>query len=93
VLDDTILRGGNMSEKTGNHSSTLVTVIFCEPSVASTIAALLRGGFADDDIHAFGILEGHAPAAREFVLAIGLPSDVVDFLGLLTRELFCLQFA
>jgi hypothetical protein len=31
--------------------------IFCEPfSVASTIAALLRGGIADHDIQAFGIL-------------------------------------
>jgi hypothetical protein len=69
-----------MFEKKGNNSSTLVTAIFCEPfSVASIITALLRSGFADHDIQAFGILEGHAPAIREFLFAIGLPSDVVDF--------------
>jgi len=58
----------------------LVTGIFCEPfSAANAIAALLRRGFADHDIHAVGVLEGHAPAVSEFLLAIGLPSDVAAF--------------
>jgi hypothetical protein len=71
-----------MFQRTGKNSSMLVTAIFCEPfSVASTIAALLHSDFADDDIHAFSILEGHAPAVREFLLAIGLPGVVVDFYG------------
>jgi hypothetical protein len=69
-----------MLDKTASNSSRLVAAIFCEPfSVASASAALLRGGFADCDIHAVGILEGHSAAVTEFLLAIGLPSDVVDF--------------
>jgi hypothetical protein len=68
-----------MFGETGSNSPTLVTAIFCEPfSVASAIAGLLRSGFADHDIHAVGILEGHAPVI-EFLLAIGLPNDVAAF--------------
>ena len=69
-----------MFGETGSNSATLVTAIFCEPfSVASAIAGLLRSGFADRDIHAVGVLEGHTPAVSEFLLAIGLPSDVAAF--------------
>ena len=64
----------------GSNSPMLVTGIFCEPfSAASAIAGLLRSGFADHDIQAVGVLEGHAPAVSEFLLAIGLPSDVAAF--------------
>jgi len=69
-----------MFGETGRNSATLVTAIFCEPfSVASAIAGLLRSGFADRDIHAVGVLEGHTPAVSEFLIAIGLPSDVAAF--------------
>src|SRR5689334_13408810 len=69
-----------MFQRTGKNSSMLVTAIFCEPfSVASTIAALLRGGIADHDIQAFGILQGHAPAIREFLDGSGLPGGVAEF--------------
>jgi len=69
-----------MFGETGRNSATLVTAIFCEPfSVASAIAGLLRSGFADRDIHAVGVLEGHAPAVSEFLIAIGLPSEVAAF--------------
>jgi hypothetical protein len=68
-----------MCGETGSNSTTLVTAIFCEPfSVASAIAGLLRSGFADHDIRAVGVLEGHAPVI-ELLLAIGLPSDVAAF--------------
>jgi hypothetical protein len=71
--------GSDMLEDKGNNSSTLVTAIFCEPfSIARTISALLRGGFADRDIHAFGALEGRIPELRALLLAIGVPSNVVD---------------
>ena len=57
-----------MFAETGSNSPTLVTAIFCEPfSVASAIAGLLQSGFADHDIHAVGVLEGHAPAVSEFL--------------------------
>jgi hypothetical protein len=69
-----------MLGETDSNSATLATAIFCEPfSVASAIAGLLRSGFADHDIHAVGVLEGHAPAVSEFLIAIGLPSDVAAF--------------
>ena len=69
-----------MFRETGSESPMLVTGIFWEPfSAANAIAALLRRGFADHDIHAVGVLEGHAPAISEFLLAIGLPSDVAAF--------------
>ena len=62
---------------TGNSTSTLVMGVFCEAfGAASAIASLLRSGFADHEIQAVGVLEGHAPAISEFLLAIGLPSDL-----------------
>jgi hypothetical protein len=69
-----------MFGETASHSSTLVTGVFCELfSAANAIAGLLRSGFADCDIHAVGVLEGHTPAVSEFLIAIGLPSDVAAF--------------
>jgi hypothetical protein len=69
-----------MFGETGSNLPTWVTGVFCEPfSAASAIAGLLRSGFADHDIHAVGVLEGHAPAVSEFLLAIGLPNDVAAF--------------
>lgn len=69
-----------MLEATGNNSSTLVTGIFWELfGAASAIAALLRRGFSDRHVHAVGVLEGHAPAASEFLHATGLPSDIAAF--------------
>jgi hypothetical protein len=69
-----------MSAEWRSKSPTLITGIFCEPfCAASAIAALLRSGFADADISAVGVLEGHAPAAREFFLVVGLSSPVAAF--------------
>jgi hypothetical protein len=69
-----------MFGETGSNSSTLVTGMFCEPfSAGSAIAGLLRSGFADHDIHAVGVLEGHAAAVSEFLFGIGLPSEVAAF--------------
>jgi hypothetical protein len=64
-----------MFGETGSDSPTLVTGIFCEPfSAANAIAALLRRGFADHDIHAVGVLEGHAPGCQR-VLACDWPAE------------------
>ena len=66
----------------GNESTAVVTGIFWEPfSAASAIAALLRQGFSDRNVHAVGVLEGHAPAVSEFLLATGLPSDIATLYG------------
>ena len=66
----------------GGNSPTFVTGIFWEPfGAASAIAALLRRGFSDRDVHAVGVFEGHAPAVSELLLAAGLPSDIMAFYG------------
>jgi hypothetical protein len=68
-----------MGGETGSNSTTWVTAVFCEPfSVASAVAGLLRSGFADHDIQAVGVLEGHAPV-NELLLAMGLPNEVAAF--------------
>lgn len=43
------------------------------------ISGLLRSGFTNQDIDVLGILEGHDPAVHDFLLAMGLPSEVVTF--------------
>jgi hypothetical protein len=69
-----------MSAEWRSKSPSLITGIFCEPfCAASAIAALLRSGFADADISAVGVLEGHAPAVREFFLGVGLSSHLAAF--------------
>src|ERR1700758_190200 len=71
-----------MLRETGDNASTLVTGIFWEPfSAASAIAALLRRGFSDRNVHAVVVLEGHAPAVSEFLLATGLPRDIAALYG------------
>jgi hypothetical protein len=58
-----------MLGETGSSTPTLVTGIFCEAfGAASAIAKLLRSGFADHEIQAVGVLQGHAPAVSEFLL-------------------------
>jgi hypothetical protein len=71
-----------MLEEKGNNSSTLVTAIFREPfSIAGTISAPWREGFADRNIHAFAAREGQIPELRALLAAIGVPSNVVDLYG------------
>ena len=66
----------------GSNSPSLVTGILWDAfSAGGIISELLRSGFADHDVNAIGVLEGHAPAVSEFLLAIGLPSDVAAFYG------------
>lgn len=68
---------GHMFASRRSNSRMLVSGIFCEPfSVANAIAGLLRSGFANNDIHAVGVLQGQVPAVSEFLLAIGLPIDL-----------------
>ena len=71
-----------MIGRTSNKSPTLVTGIFWEPfSAARAIAALLRRGFSDRNVHAVGVLEGHADALSEFLVAAGLSSDIAALYG------------
>jgi hypothetical protein len=71
-----------MLGETSSSTPTLVTGIFCEAfGAASAIAKLLRSGFADHEIQAVGVFEGHAPAVSEFLLAIGLPNKLAAYYG------------
>jgi hypothetical protein len=79
------LNGTNMQRSIGaisRNSPRLVTGIFWEVfSAASAITALLRNGFLDGDVHVVGVLEGNAAAISEFLLAVGLPSEIVNICG------------
>jgi len=59
----------------------LICVFWELSTLSATISALLQSGFAEDDIHAIGVLEGSLPAGREYLLNIGLPSDVAELYG------------
>jgi len=57
----------------------VVTCVFWDlSSLTATISALLKSGFADNDIRAIGVLEGSLSAGREYLLNIGLPRDVAE---------------
>jgi hypothetical protein len=80
LINTTYCRSRSMFRVRGSNSPSLVTGIFWDAfSAGGIISELLRSGFADHDVNAIGVLEGHAPAVSEFLLAIGLRSDVAAF--------------
>src|ERR1700747_1564139 len=55
-------------------SQQLITAIFWELfSLGSAVSALLRSGFTEADIDAFGVLSGSAPDLRGFLESVGVP--------------------
>jgi hypothetical protein len=53
-----------------------VTALFWEAFDATgAISALMRSGFAENDIYALGVLSGGAPNFGDMLLAMGIPLD------------------
>lgn len=66
----------------GSSSRPQVTGLFWEAfDAASAISALVRSGFAEDDIHALGVLTGGAPIFGDVLLAMGIPRGDANFYG------------